>query len=212
MRRQGGFTLIESLTAVALLAATVTAITAPFVAGSQNSVEDARQAMAVCLATGMMDEVLSHPFADPDGPSVPGPEAGEVARYGFDNIDDFHGLTEAAGELANPFGTVVTDPAADGLSRSVTVDYVYVAGETGDDPPAFVRVTVKVDHADRTMITLSDLVYAFAAPVGQECGLGDDDDGGDPTPTPTDREIVAEVRDAEPVEPVERVASPVMQR
>ena len=157
-QHRAGFTLIEALLAATILAMGVAAITMPFTVGAQNEQVDARHTMALCLAQEMMEEILSRPFNDPDGGDrTPGPEPGETPRSGFDNIDDYHGYTEAAGNVRSRDGRLLTDAAVANLSRRVTVAYVYVQGQDVRQAPTFVRVTVEVLYRNRPTVTLTRL-------------------------------------------------------
>ena len=159
-RHNTGLTLIESLMAIGLLAVCITAITTPFTAAAQNEVEDARRTIAAGLAREMMEEILAVDFYDPDGPSLPGPESDETDRSNFDNFDDYDGYTEADGAICGLDGTVMEDPASEGLSRSVTVDYVYVYGQSGAASPTFVRISVVVRQNGHDVANVVRLVYA----------------------------------------------------
>ena len=154
-----GFTLIESLLAAVVLAATIAAITVPFTAAARNEQYDGRQTMAVSLATEMMEEILSKPFEDPDGASVVGPEGNEPNRAAFDNMDDYHGYAEAAGGVADAANNAIVDPTANGLSRNVTVAYIYVTGQDTSLPPTFVRITVDVQYNGAVVAQLTRLAY-----------------------------------------------------
>ena len=160
MTHRKGFTLIEALLAISLLAMGITAITVPFTAAAQNEVEDASQCLGGTLASEMMEEILSKPFNDPQGDSVPGPEVGESSRGNFDNIDDYDDYEESAGSIADAFGSVVTDPAAYNLSRHVDVDYAYVNGQDTDESPTFVRITVEMQQSGQPLLAVVRLVYA----------------------------------------------------
>lgn len=158
--RRTGFTLAESLLAAVVLVTAITAITLPFAAGARAEQTDARMCLAVNLAQEMMEEILSKPFSDPQGVSVPGPEIGETRRSRFDNVDDYHGYTEAIGQIAAASGAIIRTPASVGLARSVTAEYVYVSGQTPwVDPPTFVRVRVRVTYKGAKMTELTRLVY-----------------------------------------------------
>ena len=164
MNRQrggGGFTLIESLLASALLAMTIAAITTPFTAAARNEQADARRTIASSLGRELMEEILSRPFDDPDGAGNPGPETGESARQYFDNIDDYHGYAEAAGEMVDGDGNRIADAAAHGLSRSATVTYVYVSGQEISGSPNFGRVEVEVRWKAQPLLTVTRLVYGM---------------------------------------------------
>lgn len=153
------FTLVEALIASVILVMAVTAITLPFTAGMQHQSDDSRRTLAVNLAQELMEEILAKPFYDPGGNNTVGPEYGET-RFTFDNIDDYDGYTETAGHIIGADGQTVTDPAAAGLSRTVTAKYVYVAGQNQSEQPTFIRVCVEVDYKGQTLATLSRLVFA----------------------------------------------------
>ena len=64
---------------------------------------------AVDLAEDLMDEILRHPYDDPNGASDIGPETGENNRTDFDNNDDYHEYAEAANELVDLQGNLYPD-------------------------------------------------------------------------------------------------------
>ena len=160
-QRGKGFTLAEALLAAAVLAMTVSAVILPFTAGAMNQQADARITMATCLAQNMMEEILAKPFKDPDGESQPGPESEETSRSLFDNVDDYNGYSESAGNIVSSDGEEVDDPAATGLSRSVSTAYVYVSGQDGAEPLDFIRVVVEVRYRDQPLITLTRLIHSL---------------------------------------------------
>lgn len=154
-----GFTLVEALLAAVVLAMAVTAILVPFNAGAESERHEAILTGSVFLAGEMMEEILTKPFADPQGESSPGPEPGENSRALFDNTDDYHGYSEAQGEITSAAGGLPGDDAFIYLSRSVSVEYVYVAGQDLGEPPTFARITVTVSHQGKPVVTLNRLVY-----------------------------------------------------
>lgn len=155
-----GLTLLESMLASVVLAISVFAITLPFTMGVRNEEAQQRQTVAVALAEELMEEILSKPFSDPQGGCKPGPEKGEKSRALFDNIDDYDGLDEQAETIADCTGEVISDPAARGLSRHVTTEYVYVSGQQTDEAPTFIRVTVEVRYENTPLVTLTRLTYS----------------------------------------------------
>lgn len=162
MPARQGFSLIEAMIASTILAATVTAVSLPFTAGAQNEQDSARLTVAVALAEGLMEEILSKPFDDPAGNQTPGPEAAETSRSSYANIDDYHGYAEAAGQIKDASGAVFTDPLATGLSRSATVEYVYLSGQSAAQQASVVRVTVTVKYKTQTVSTVRRLVYKYS--------------------------------------------------
>ncbi len=158
-RKANAFTLAEALVASAILVASITAVSLPFSTAAHNQLAEARRTVAVALAQELMEEILSKPFADPNGASAPGPEAGETTRALFDNLDDYDGLAESEGQITGLDGQIVSTPAATGLSRSATVSYIYMGGQSTASPPSFIRVTVAIRFHDQPEVSLTRLVY-----------------------------------------------------
>jgi hypothetical protein len=161
-----GFTLIEALLAAVVLAAVVTALVVPFAAGARIQQVEVRRFLAAGLAEQMMEEILRHPFEEPDdgdtepeGESRFGPEPDERSRGDYDAIDDYDGHVEAAGVLTDAVGRAITDAGVAGLTRHVRVEYVYVTGQDASEHVPLLRVRVEVRHAGRTIITLTRLVH-----------------------------------------------------
>jgi type II secretory pathway pseudopilin PulG len=148
------FTLLESMLASSLLATAVIGIIVPFVAGDQNQRDDSRRTLATSLAQELMEEILTKGFKDPGTLPAPG-----TSRTIFNYINDYNNYTETAGNITDNCGNTVTDPAAVGLSRVVTVSYVTVAGQTPVNPPIFACVTVEVDYRGNCIAKLTRLVY-----------------------------------------------------
>ena len=159
--RSMGFTLIEALLASGILAASIGAITCPFIAAAQNEQEDARRTVAIYLAQELMEEIIDQPFDDEDGGGALGPDLGEYDIDEFDNIDDFHGYADEGIYVDDIWEeSEVNEPAAAGLTRHVTTAYAYVSGQDTSQSPTFIRVTVEVKHSGDPIVTLSRLVYA----------------------------------------------------
>jgi len=149
-----------------ILAIAVTAAVMPFMCGARSQDVESRQTLAVSLAQDLMEEILTKPFEEPaDGDQLPepesrfGPDAGESSRSSYSAIDDYHGYTELAGHIVDPAGQVITDAAAAGLSRHVTVSYVYVTGQDVTESPSFMRVVVEVRHNGLPAVTLTRLIH-----------------------------------------------------
>lgn len=51
------------------------------------------------LAEGLMEEILSLPYDDPNGYTAAGPDTGNSTRQLYDNIDDYHGFSETANNI-----------------------------------------------------------------------------------------------------------------
>ena len=157
--RAKAFTLAEALIASALLAASISAITLPFSAAAHNQQDEARRTVAVSLAQEMLEEILSKPFRDPNGASACGPESGETSRSLFDNMDDYDGYFEPAGQIVGLDGQKVTTSASTGLTRSVSATYVYLSGQDTGKPPSYLRIVVTIGYRGQTEVRLTRLAY-----------------------------------------------------
>lgn len=142
-RRPSGFTLLEVLIASSILAFATLGLVQAVSAGQAQTIDALRRARATALAEAMVEEVLSKPYADPQGEVTLGPDAGESARGDFDNLDDYHGFSEAAGALADSAGTLYPQPFQR-FERSVAVqaDTVSVPALGGGLDGLRVTVTV----------------------------------------------------------------------
>ena len=89
-------------------------------AGQSLTLDALRRARGTALADAMLEEVLSKPYADPQGATGIGPDTGELTRADFDNLDDYHGLAEAAGSVTDAHATAYPT-VYDRYTRSVTV-------------------------------------------------------------------------------------------
>jgi len=113
-------TLVEAVAASIILSVTVVAVAQAIMAGHMQTAEALHRRRAMEMAEALTEEVLRLPYDDPDGASNPGPESGETSRASFDNIDDYHGFTESAGNVSDLAGTVYPI-AYDRFARSVSV-------------------------------------------------------------------------------------------
>ena len=117
-----GFTLVEALLASAILSFAASAIYMSIAASQTQFRHAAHARRGMKLAEELLQYITVLPYDDPDGASSPGPESGESAPAGFDNIDDYHGYSESAGSLTDVAGNAYPD-ACQLFSRSVTVQY-----------------------------------------------------------------------------------------
>ena len=143
--------------ATTILAIAVTAVAAALMAGAQQSYEAVDTRRANEAAQALLEEILTRPYADPDGASNPGPEAGETTRSAFDNVDDYHGYSESAGSLVDAAGNAYPTEYA-GFSRSVTVAADSLQPTGFATAVSGMTVTVTVQLGPRAMAQLSRFV------------------------------------------------------
>ncbi|MFO0973501.1 MAG: hypothetical protein U1A27_08700 [Phycisphaerae bacterium] len=158
MRRS--FLMLEAMLAAAIVAIAAAAAAIPFAAGL-NAVTDAhRIEKAVLLAEAMLAEIRARPFEDPNTPTdhTLGPDAGESTRTAYDNVDDFHGLSESAGAMKSMAGTTISDSDLASFYRTVSVQYVTMPGQLAWDSYAFALVTVTVNDNRGPVVTVKRLL------------------------------------------------------
>lgn len=142
-RIQRAFTLVEVLIASAIIAFAVAAISQAVVSAQMQTYEALHDLRGMSLAESLVEEAIALPYADPEGASTPGPESGETTRALFDNVDDFHGFTEATGTLTDVAGVAYPTTFSQ-FSRTTTVAYgpLTIAGFTQSLNGLTVTVTV----------------------------------------------------------------------
>jgi len=151
-----GFTLAEGMLAVVVLAMAAGAMMGPLSASYQQTRTMKQSTTAISMAQQLLDEILSKPFVDPtDLTTIPGPEADELGRASFDNIDDYHGYhdttdTTKANAIKTASGQTIAWNSNDIYSRDVTMEYRATpdgpAVAVGDFLVASVTVTMPHGH------------------------------------------------------------------
>ncbi len=143
--QRGGraFTLPEVLAAAAILALAVAAIAQAISAGQKTTYLALDELRAHALAEALIEEALSKPYADPEGETIIGPDTGELSRAAFDNCDDYHGYTEAAGAITDAQGVAYPESyQVYGRTVSITSDTQSVAGFSQDMDGMVIAVTI----------------------------------------------------------------------
>jgi type II secretory pathway pseudopilin PulG len=154
-----GFSMIEAVAAVGLLAAcVVTVLTAA--SGAVARREDARtRAVAASLVAEVLDEIRSLPYEDPSTPGgAIGPDAGEtlVGRQDADDADDLHGWLEKG--INDDSGSAI--PGFGSLWRRVTVEWVSAADfatPTGVDS-GVKRAMVQIERGGKVILKGTALI------------------------------------------------------
>jgi len=82
-----GFTLIEIITTIVVLAVAATAILSVFSSTVRSSANPMIQQQAVSIAEAYMEEILLKSFNDPDG-------IGGETRPNYDDVQDYDGLND----------------------------------------------------------------------------------------------------------------------
>lgn len=132
-----GFTLVEAMLAVVVLAIAAAGVLLPFVSGATVRAEGVRRTLGAELAAGKMEEIIKEPFS---------------------NIVS---STEPQGQVKDATQAVFTDPRYANFSRKVTCQYVAASPQTVPSDPTkcnFILITVQVDYSGKNVATLSRLV------------------------------------------------------
>lgn len=144
-RGAAGFTLFEVLIASTILAFATLGLVQAVTAGQAQTLDALKRARATALAESLLEEVLSKPYADPEGSAGIGPDAGESGRSDYDNVDDYHGYALSSGSLVDMTGTAYPD-GYQGFDLSIAVQSETVTLATMGGDHAGMRVTVQVSE------------------------------------------------------------------
>lgn len=141
VRRPRGFTLIEALIAMVVLAAAATGVLLIFANATAESADPQVRAQARAVAEAYMDEILLQPYEDPDD-SETGSDEGE-SRSGYDDVWDYDALGSQS--PTDMFGNAIS-----GLG-DYTVTVTISGSYPGDPATARVRVQHTSERVDYTL-------------------------------------------------------------
>jgi len=156
-----GFSLAEAVLATVLLGIAAAGVMLPFSAGAAAQAQGTVRTLGAKLASDLMEQIVSKPFHDPDGSTYYynlGPDEGEATVGNFDNIDDFHGYTEAVGQVKDTDWVLFSDTKYANFSRHVACAYVSVPPQNGTNTANFIRITVVVNYDGDEVATLNRLM------------------------------------------------------
>jgi MSHA pilin protein MshD len=142
-RRQHGFSLIELVVAITVVAIGATSILGTMGAVASHSADAMIQQQAVSIAQAYLDEILQRWVVDPYG-SPP-----NTGRASWDLVDEYNGLNDLGAH--DQFGNPITALAA----YNVSVAVVPSTALNGIAAAAARRVDVTVTYAPNVSVTLS---------------------------------------------------------
>ncbi len=164
-----GFTFLEIVIALSIFAVAMLGFFQILRTAMVSSYRATDELIATNLARGLMAEIISKDFADPQQPMNDlGLDSAEAARNDFDDVDDYDGLNESPPYTpeADPMngGGPPPRPNYSGFSRTVNVvfcdisgsDIVEVAG-TDYDTSDYKKITVTVSGPYARGIVLDEL-------------------------------------------------------
>ena len=139
MRHQTGYTLIELVVAITVLAIAVSGAVAALATVALRSADAMVQEQATAIASAYLSEVLQKPFGANDG---------HITRPTFDVVDDYAGLNNVGAR--DQTGTLIP-----GLGQYTVVVSVG-PGALGGVPAAQLReIDVTVTHTSGISVVLS---------------------------------------------------------
>jgi MSHA pilin protein MshD len=145
--RRDGFSLIEMVIAIVVLAAAATAILSAYVTSVASSADPQVRVQAQAIAVAYMDEIMLQAFDDPDTGDTGSQE--ESDREDFDDIWDYQNIDEDPTDRNSP-------PPIDGLTEyNVTVNVTELDNITEldedsspGDGPAEIEIVVTKEASD----------------------------------------------------------------
>ncbi len=133
-----GFTLIEAMLAVVILAIAAAGVLIPFASGATVQADGIHRTMAAQLAGDLLEKIASSPFST------------ITATY--------NGYEEAQGQVKDTAENIYTDSAYLKFSRSATCEYLTQPESNPDLSKIFILVTVRVYYEGSEIVSLSRLV------------------------------------------------------
>ena len=141
--RQSGTTLIELVIAIVIISIAATAILGTFATTVGASADPMIRHQAVAIAEAYLEEVSLKSFADPDGTD------GEGSRDLFDDVDDYHNLTDNGAR--NQFDNAIGDLSDYTVSVTVTASSALPSIASTD----LFLISVNVTHPENVDLTVS---------------------------------------------------------
>ena len=141
--RQSGFTLIELIIFIVVVAAGLAGILSVMNTVVKSSADPMVRKQTLAIAESLLEEILLKEYQDP-----PGGDTGTV-RAQFDDVDQYNGFSTAGG-IQDVLGAPVAGLTAYNVSPAVVV-----AGSTDLTGVAAKKITVTVTGPGNTVVTLS---------------------------------------------------------
>lgn len=149
-KRHRGFTLIETVMAIAIIGVGLAGLMAVFSNTTKASADPVVRKQLLALAEEMIEEIQLKPYALTDPPAGPG-----CARDTYNDIFDYNGYS-SVGSICDISGSTLT--ALNGYSIDVIVDETPLGGVA-----AASQITVMVSRGNES-ITLNGWRTNYAAP------------------------------------------------
>lgn len=154
LNNTNGFTLIEMVITIVVLATGVSGILFSFTQNIGKSADPMINQQAIIIAQGYLEEVLLKPYDDPDGGETNSCEAGET-RILYDDVADYGCINDTAGAL-DQFGASFTGLASYNVAVNVSTVNIGTPAVTAR------RIDVEVTHDTETAMKVILTAYRTA--------------------------------------------------
>lgn len=149
--RARGFTLVELIVSIAIIATAAVAVLGVLSSVATGSAQSAVQAQATQIASAYLNEVLVRSFSDPDASPI------EPTRDQFDDVGDYNGLVNVG--VRDQYNSPVAGLGQYNVAVQVTTP---PAGSLGAVSLTEMRlVTVTVVHTTGVKVVLSGYRTAY---------------------------------------------------
>lgn len=152
LKNMSGFTLIEMIIAIVVLAAGVTGIFAAISQNTAKSVDPMINQQAIIIAQGYLEEATLKQYNDPDGGETGTCEEG--ARILYDDVADYGCINDTAGAV-DQFGNTLAGLADYNIAINVSTVNI------GAPAVATRRVDVTVTH---DLVSMNVILTGYRAP------------------------------------------------
>jgi len=143
-RRNGaGLTLLECVAAMVVLSLVLLAVLSTSVAGQQRLSAADRAMTGTRVGRDLLEEVSSMAYKDPGATAVFGAEPDESGRQTWDDVDDYHGYSEAPGLLRDARGRLYPAESQEYRRSATVVAQTLNLPQLGAVPGKLVTVTVE---------------------------------------------------------------------
>ena len=153
LHKSRGFTLIEMIIAIVVLASAVSGIMFAYVQNVSKSADPMIDQQALIIAQAYLEEILLKPYSDPDGGETGSCE--EASRVQYDDVADYDCVNDTAGAL-DQFGNSLAGLGAYNVAVSVT------ATNIGAPAVAARRIDVTVTHDAYSSLNMTLTGYRTA--------------------------------------------------
>ena len=143
LKPQVGVTLVELLVSIVIVSIAATGVLGVLSMTTAASADPMIRHQAAAIAEAYLEEIMLKPINDPDGID------GEATRANFDDLDDYHGLSDVGAH--DQFGAPIAGLASYGIAVAVSPTAVLPSVPLADA----LRVVVVVTHSNDVNFVLS---------------------------------------------------------